>query len=245
MLYSLGFVFNCNDQQVSIKGQCCDSCQPGYRLEKFCTEHQQTVCKPCEVGFFSEKHSIFDLCEECDSCEQEYAEKCTATANAKCSCRPGFLCSNNICSECEKDKCVSGEKLKRTDVAGVNLIKYTYECEPICLEHAYYDEKKNTCIPRTMCSAFGLVELFAGNKTHNSICQMHEMGSMYVVVITGFVLLSVTILVILSYHCRKNLKRFKASKNIAEPIVVTATDRCQLSKEETLGIIQLKVDSFG
>lgn len=37
-----------------------------------------------------------------------------------------------------------------TDVAGVNLIKYTYECEPICLEHAYYDEKKNTCIPRTM-----------------------------------------------------------------------------------------------
>lgn len=44
----------------------------------------------------------------------EYAQKCTPTTNAKCSCRPGFLCSDSVCSTCEKNKCVPGEKVNRT-----------------------------------------------------------------------------------------------------------------------------------
>lgn len=43
-----------------------------------------------------------------------YAENCTATTDAKCSCMRGFLCSDNTCSKCEENKCVTGEKLKRT-----------------------------------------------------------------------------------------------------------------------------------
>lgn len=43
-----------------------------------------------------------------------YAENCTSTTNAKCSCRKGFLCSNEDCSECEESKCPAGEQMKWT-----------------------------------------------------------------------------------------------------------------------------------
>ncbi|KAF0034834.1 hypothetical protein F2P81_012592 [Scophthalmus maximus] len=84
-------------------------------VEEFCTQHKPTVCSPCGEGFFSNHSTVFAKCEECQSCQHEYAEKCTATTNAKCSCLSGFLCSDNVCSTCEENKCVTGEKVYRTD----------------------------------------------------------------------------------------------------------------------------------
>lgn len=59
-------------------------------------------------------------------CSTEYAEKCTPTTDAKCSCRNGFLCSNNACSKCEEKKCVTGEKVKRTGENGHTFVNESH-----------------------------------------------------------------------------------------------------------------------
>ncbi|XP_040059366.2 tumor necrosis factor receptor superfamily member 6-like [Gasterosteus aculeatus] len=118
----------CGDGQRLVDGRCCELCPPGTYMEGFCS---QKVCLPCKKGLFSHKYNLFDTCEECRSCQQDVSVKCTPTTNTNCSCRSGFLCSNNICSKCEENKCVIGEKLNRTDkTLDDGLIKYLYTCEP-------------------------------------------------------------------------------------------------------------------
>ncbi|XP_073323761.1 tumor necrosis factor receptor superfamily member 18 [Pagrus major] len=166
-------VAGCDEQQMEVEGRCCNMCPPGEFLKELCTEQHQTVCSPCEMGSYSSEYNMFGKCEECSSCQQEYAEKCTPTANVRCRCSSGFLCSNNVCSSCEENKCVTGERRNRTVIdksASEGLEEYSYHCEPICSDNAYYEVKDNVCKPRTQCAIIGLAELFPGNKTHNSVC---------------------------------------------------------------------------
>lgn len=43
-----------------------------------------------------------------------YAQNCTSTTNAQCSCGKDFLCSNKDCTKCEKSKCPAGEEMEWT-----------------------------------------------------------------------------------------------------------------------------------
>ncbi|TMS19068.1 Tumor necrosis factor receptor superfamily member 5 [Larimichthys crocea] len=201
-------------------------------MKDFCSDKDQTVCVPCEEGHYASKFNMFDRCEECQSCQQEYAEKCTPTTDAKCLCRSGFLCSNNVCSSCEENKCVTGEKLNRT-----GSIKYTYHCEPLCPDNAYFDVEKEVCTARTQCSLIGLAERFPGNKTYNSICDRGENHgnnrNMYMFLGVGFVFLSFTILVISSHVCIKNLRKHKAYARPVDIVLPTKPNDFHLSKEES------------
>ncbi|KAG7244421.1 hypothetical protein INR49_031289 [Caranx melampygus] len=89
-------------------------CPPGTYVFKPCSKTSKTVCKPCVDGFFSNEYTFFDRCEECRSCQHVYAEKCTLTTDAKCSCPHGFLCSDGVCSACVENKNVTGEELTTT-----------------------------------------------------------------------------------------------------------------------------------
>lgn len=103
-------------------------------------------------------------------------------------------------------------------------------------------------MPRTSCSAHGLVEIFAGNKTHNVICQSHEMQKIYMIVNVGFVLLIVIIVAVFAYVSAKKIKKIKASKVVnssSSEIKVTTVELCPLSREETVGPVEDKEDSFG
>ncbi|XP_076605358.1 tumor necrosis factor receptor superfamily member 18 [Chaetodon auriga] len=257
----------CGDRQMDINGRCCDLCPPGEYMKEFCSEHQQTVCHPCKEGSYLNQYSIFDRCKECRSCQQEYTKKCTLTADAKCSCRSGFLCSNNVCSHCEENKCVIGEKLKTTEKSlGKDLIEYSYHCEPSCPDTAYFDVNENVCRPRIQCSMLGLAERFPGNKTHNAVCDRDETprhaGEFnHVFLGIGFVLLSFILLVLLSHACMRKLMKHKSYDNAIEMLAVAAnTSDFHLSKEESgfqliiqdeskdsgsLGQVQMgKVDTF-
>ncbi|XP_040888984.1 tumor necrosis factor receptor superfamily member 18 isoform X2 [Toxotes jaculatrix] len=204
-------------------------------------QEEQTVCTPCEEGYFSNQSIIFDRCEKCQECQHDYAEKCTLTTNAKCSCRPGFLCSDSLCSVCGEHKCGAGEKLNRTDIPkGSGLIQYSYRCELACPDKAYFDAKENLCKPWTQCSALGLAELIPGNKTHNSVC--NEPGSIHVILSIGFLLLSLSLFVFLAFACIKNLRKHKACND------PTNTRDFHLSKEESGFQITVQgdcKDSFG
>ncbi|XP_069008050.1 tumor necrosis factor receptor superfamily member 18 isoform X3 [Embiotoca jacksoni] len=236
-IWTLGHTKGCGDRQHEINGRCCDMCHPGTYLEDFCSEGQKTVCKPCKEGYFSAQDNNFDRCKKCQSCHQEYDQKCTLTSNAICACRAGFLCSNNICSICEENKCITGEKVKRTAVNSsvVGLVQYSYQCEPLCPQNAYFDANKDICKPWTQCSAAGLAERFPGNKTHNSICEipeLHRDDRVHVILGIGFVLLSLTILLFLCYTCVKKLRKHTENN---DPIHAVSTDTydVHLSKEES------------
>ncbi|XP_074524871.1 tumor necrosis factor receptor superfamily member 18 [Halichoeres trimaculatus] len=236
-IWTSGYAADCGERQHKVNGRCCDLCPPGEKVKHFCSEHQQTVCVPCEKGSFSDQHHILGICEDCQSC-QEYAQKCTLTTNAKCSRRPGFLCSNSVCSRCEENKCVQGEKVNRTaKTKSKGLIEYLYQCEPLCLDTEYFDAKVNICRPRTQCSLVGLPERFPGNKTHNSVCEQERPeiagDSMYVLLGVGFILLSLTLLILLSYVCIKKFKKLKGGKSTDFVPVSTKTSDFPLSKEES------------
>ncbi|XP_041639899.1 tumor necrosis factor receptor superfamily member 18 [Cheilinus undulatus] len=228
IIWTSQYAAGCGERQRKVVGQCCDLCPPGKYMKKPCSEHHQTECSSCAEGSFSDQYHFFDTCEECKSC-QEYAQKCTPTTNANCSCRPGFLCSNNVCSKCEENKCVMGERLNRT-----GLIGYSYHCEPLCPDAQYFDVKKNICKKRTECSLLGFPELFPGNKTHDSVCDRGERtyGELiHVILGLGFVLISLILLGLLSYACIKNLRKYKPADK-PEPVPSSICD-FHLSKEES------------
>ncbi|KAG7324564.1 hypothetical protein KOW79_012580 [Hemibagrus wyckioides] len=43
----------------------CNRCPPGYRLQKHYTETQQTICKPCDEGLYTE---VWNYIYECLPC---------------------------------------------------------------------------------------------------------------------------------------------------------------------------------
>ncbi|XP_028262503.1 tumor necrosis factor receptor superfamily member 18 isoform X2 [Parambassis ranga] len=207
----------------------------GTYMEEFCSKDHQTKCSPCKEGYFSDKEHIFDRCKPCRSCPQEYAVKCTPTTNANCSCRPGFLCSNSICSLCEENKCVIGDRPKRTVVSTkAEVREYAYQCEPRCPHKEYFKEKENICKPWTQCHELGLSERLPGNKTHNSVCERpaeeRDSGNcVHIIVSIGLVLLSLIFLTILFNTCVKNLRKHKT---IGYPTAANQDD-FRLSKEES------------
>ncbi|KAM7006454.1 tumor necrosis factor receptor superfamily member 18 [Tautogolabrus adspersus] len=238
-IWTSAYAAGCGENQHKVGGRCCDLCPPGEFVKEHCSEHQQTVCSPCAKGYYSDQYHIFDTCEECQSC-QEYAQKCSPTTNAKCSCRPGFLCSNNVCSKCEEDKCVMGEKPNRTVKAmGKRLVEYSYRCEPSCSDTEYFEVKEKICKPRTKCSLFGLSERFPGNITHNSVCAGGDLPErpgfggdiIHVILGIGFVLISLTLLGLLSYACINNLRKHKPGDK--PKAVSTTVSDFHLSKEES------------
>nr|XP_046239429.1 tumor necrosis factor receptor superfamily member 18 [Scatophagus argus] len=237
-IWTTEYTAGCGDHQAKVNGHCCDLCPPGKYMKEFCSQHQPTVCSPCQDGYYSNQYNIFDRCEKCQSCQQEYAGKCTTTTNTNCSCHSGFLCTNNVCSKCVKNKCTTGERLMMTaNSSGKGLIEYSYQCEPLCLDNAYFDIKEGVCKPRTQCSILGLAERFPGNKTHNSVCDGGRHGNgdfVHVILGIGFVLLSLTLLVLLSYACIKKLMKHRSYDNrIDIASVCTNASDFHLSKEES------------
>ncbi|XP_068454937.1 tumor necrosis factor receptor superfamily member 6-like [Clinocottus analis] len=204
----------CGERQEEIDGQCCDLCRPGTHRNGFCTK-QQTDCKPCGEGYYSDNYNLLDRCEDCRSCQHDYVEKCTPTTNAKCSCRSGFLCSDNFCSKCEKNQCVKGEKLKKTESAvGHMLIQYSYTCEP----------QPPNPMPNTNLDV------------KEDLCKTDKEGidSINLTLSIGFVLTSLTLLVLLSYAFMKKLRKHKEYNYPMEVLAVsTNANDFHLSKEES------------
>uniref|UniRef100_A0A8C6WKK1 TNFR-Cys domain-containing protein n=1 Tax=Neogobius melanostomus TaxID=47308 RepID=A0A8C6WKK1_9GOBI len=104
LLSITGLIITC---ELERNGVCCNKCAPGFYVEKLCSNPQQTICKPCPHGSFSDNHHFLHVCNKCRTCEQ------ANVVYVKCSCGPGFLCSNNICTKCEKFRCVREKDSKQ------------------------------------------------------------------------------------------------------------------------------------
>ncbi|XP_068598484.1 tumor necrosis factor receptor superfamily member 18 [Brachionichthys hirsutus] len=248
--WTIGCTTGCDQGQAMAQGRCCDACPPGKHMTAFCSEEHQTLCSPCEDGYYSSQHTTFDRCEKCHSCQQKYEEKCTSTTNAKCSCHSGFLCSTNICSKCVADRCVAGEKAKMTVASsGQGLVQYSYLCEPLCPDSEYFDVKEGICKPRAQCSFLGLAEQFPGNTTHNAVCEGADRQKQggpvtHMILVMCCVLLCIALLAFLSRACIKNIKKRKPCDNpINVAAVSSSAPNFHLSKEESGLQLIIQVES--
>ncbi|XP_057702489.1 tumor necrosis factor receptor superfamily member 5-like isoform X2 [Corythoichthys intestinalis] len=230
----------CPPQKTLMNGKCCELCPPGEYLKEFCTETTETVCQPCPDNSFSGQHNAFDRCEECQACQGAYQErekKCSPTTNAKCSCRPGFLCFDDACSQCMENPCAAGEKVVKT---GDGLIPQ-YNCQPACPDHEYLDEM-NICRKRIQCNKEDLAKQFRGNRTHDASCHRNDTdkNAVCVTYCVGCAVLALLLLVILTHKCVKVAKKRRADKTVV--VTPLSLNDTHMSKEES-GFHQLIIQT--
>ncbi|XP_015250143.1 tumor necrosis factor receptor superfamily member 26-like [Cyprinodon tularosa] len=221
----------CGEKQYVHGDLCCNYCKPGTYLKGFCSETDlSSDCHPCDEGTYRDKYHNIDRCTKCPACPEGAlrTENCTKTTKGKCTCRPGFLCSDHSCSSCKKSNIsevnnAQNEELKK------------------CPGNHHFDEKEGTCKPWTNCSEKGLVEIIQGNKTHDSTCAKPEPQGdsrdfLFWSMAVSFVVLSLTLFVFVSYTCLNILwkkSRNRAKNKISIQAVFPKTGDLNLSKEES------------
>ncbi|XP_028747297.1 tumor necrosis factor receptor superfamily member 4 isoform X1 [Peromyscus leucopus] len=83
---------NCVEDTYPSGHRCCHECQPGNGMVSRCDGTRDTVCHPCEPGFYNEAIN-YENCKQCTQCNQrsgsELKQNCTPTQDTVCQCRPG------------------------------------------------------------------------------------------------------------------------------------------------------------
>ncbi|NXS54215.1 TNR4 factor, partial [Brachypteracias leptosomus] len=118
----------------------------GEGMNQRCTAKSDTVCVPCQEGFFSSEHN-HNFCHVCTTCDTRRGsvevKKCEKTSDRICRCKAGFM-----------------------PVAGQNRGSV---CSP-CPEGSFSIGENEDCQPWTNCSSLGKSTLLPGTKTSDAIC---------------------------------------------------------------------------
>ncbi|KAM9750829.1 tumor necrosis factor receptor superfamily member 9a isoform 1-T2 [Menidia menidia] len=137
---------------------CCEECRAGNRLVTECGPKADSLCKPCQAGFYNLKAKAYS-CTICTQCvgAQVLLEKCTATSDTKCGCKEGLTCGDAQCSFCV-EKCGRGFELVRRS------------CKP-CPAGTFRDESLQKCKPwSTECPNPGELKVAEGNASSDIQC---------------------------------------------------------------------------
>uniref|UniRef100_A0A8C3QCE3 Uncharacterized protein n=1 Tax=Geospiza parvula TaxID=87175 RepID=A0A8C3QCE3_GEOPR len=141
---SLGL--ECQQHQYSFRDKCCSDCAPGERMRSRCTASADTVCSPCQDGYFSSQHH-HGFCKSCTICNTRKGsvevKPCEKTSDRACACQAGFQPAGGVPVGRECSRCPEG-----TFSRGGN---------------------KN-CQPWTNCSSLGKSTLRAGTGTEDAQC---------------------------------------------------------------------------
>ncbi|XP_005368761.1 tumor necrosis factor receptor superfamily member 4 [Microtus ochrogaster] len=88
----VSFRLNCVEDTYPSGHRCCHECQPGNGMVSRCDANRDTVCHPCEPGFYNEAVN-YESCKQCTQCNQrsgsELKQNCTPTQDTVCQCKPG------------------------------------------------------------------------------------------------------------------------------------------------------------
>ncbi|XP_016158884.1 PREDICTED: tumor necrosis factor receptor superfamily member 4 [Ficedula albicollis] len=96
---SLGL--ECQEHQYLLHGKCCSDCAPGQRMRNRCTAGADTVCSPCQDGYFSSQyhHGFCHSCTVCNARKGSVEVKpCEKTSDRVCVCQG--IPVGNECSRC-------------------------------------------------------------------------------------------------------------------------------------------------
>ncbi|XP_054547269.1 tumor necrosis factor receptor superfamily member 4 [Talpa occidentalis] len=82
----------CPEHTYPQGGRCCKDCPPGHGMERRCSLDQDTVCSPCQTGFYNEAHN-YAHCKPCTQCNlrsgSEPRKTCTPEQDTVCVCKAG------------------------------------------------------------------------------------------------------------------------------------------------------------
>lgn len=130
---------------------CCTKCHKGTHLVNDCPgPGQETVCKECEKGTFTQSQNYLNHCLSCKICRKEWSQvelsPCRADKDTECGCRKNqfqspisnskhFKCRN--CSLCFN---------------GTVTIPCKEKQDTVCHCHVgFYLDEKNECVPCSRC----------------------------------------------------------------------------------------------
>nr|XP_031362513.1 tumor necrosis factor receptor superfamily member 4 [Lonchura striata domestica] len=139
----------CPERQYRFHERCCSDCAPGERMRSRCTATADTICSPCQDGYFSSQHH-HGLCNSCTVCNawkgSVEVKPCEKTSDRICACRAGFQPARGT--------------------PGIPLGK---ECSR-CPAGTFSRGKNENCQPWTNCSTLGKSTLRAGTGEEDAQC---------------------------------------------------------------------------
>uniref|UniRef100_A0A8C0WGJ8 Tumor necrosis factor receptor superfamily member 4 n=1 Tax=Castor canadensis TaxID=51338 RepID=A0A8C0WGJ8_CASCN len=128
--------------------RCCHDCQPGSGMVSRCDFARDTVCHPCEPGFYNDAVN-YEPCKQCTRCNQgsgsELKQNCTPTQDTVCHCKPGTQ--------------PRGDGYKR----GV-------DCVP-CPPGHFSPGNNQVCKPWTNCTSAGKQTARPASTSSDSVCE--------------------------------------------------------------------------
>ncbi|XP_062046241.1 tumor necrosis factor receptor superfamily member 4 isoform X1 [Lepus europaeus] len=127
--------------------RCCHECQPGYGMVSRCDHSQDTICRPCEPGFYNEAVN-YEACKPCTQCNRrsgsEPQQECTRTRDTVCRCRPG--------------------------TQPLNGYKHGVDCAP-CPQGHFSEGNNRACRPWTNCTLAGKRTLQPASSVSDTVCE--------------------------------------------------------------------------
>ncbi|XP_076987153.1 tumor necrosis factor receptor superfamily member 4 [Tamandua tetradactyla] len=128
-------------------GRCCSECRPGFGMESRCNRYRDTVCRPCEQGFYNERVN-YESCKSCTRCNarsgSEPRQNCTPIRDTVCRCRAGTQPQGGF----------------RTGV----------DCVP-CPPGHFSGGNNQACRPWTDCASVGRRTLQPGSSSLDVVCE--------------------------------------------------------------------------
>ncbi|RMB91600.1 hypothetical protein DUI87_31829 [Hirundo rustica rustica] len=156
-----GFLaLECGEKQYRFHEKCCSDCAPGERMRSRCTASADTVCSPCQDGYFSSQHH-HGFCRSCTICQ-------TCSLSLLLLCLILLMVSGIsillliLQAARKKTRNGSGRSVQH------RVEYFRFECKPC--ENGTYSSGNSWCRNWTDCEGSGFVTLRAGNRTHNSVC---------------------------------------------------------------------------
>ncbi|XP_048205998.1 tumor necrosis factor receptor superfamily member 4 isoform X1 [Perognathus longimembris pacificus] len=139
---------NCVGNTYPHGGRCCPDCKPGSGMVSRCDVTRDTVCRPCEPGFYNDVAN-YEPCKQCTKCNHgsgsELKQNCTPTQDTVCHCKPGT------------------QPLK-------DGYKYGVDCVP-CPPGHFSPGNNQDCKPWTNCTSAGKRTLRPASTSSDSVCE--------------------------------------------------------------------------
>lgn len=180
-------------------------------MEYECTEFDDTHCLPCSKGEFSDTWNTDKRCHEHKYCDPNLGLRVEKKGNSEtdntCACEEGQHCSSSACESCALHTlCGPGLGVKQLGTGTSDTI-----CEP-CPDGFFSNVSSafEKCHPWTRCETKDLVEIQAGTKVTDAVCDLRNRMRILVVVPVIMLILLFAIFSVSVY-----IRKFKKQKQKA------------------------------
>eukprot|EP00062_Callorhinchus_milii_P012793 gi/632960183/ref/XP_007896049.1/ PREDICTED: tumor necrosis factor receptor superfamily member 1B-like [Callorhinchus milii] len=152
---------------------CCSRCPPGQKVQRSCSEREDTACAQCPAGQHTEHWNSLPKCIACArecNLEMEEVLACTASTRRVCSCREDFHCidgdNSTTCNMCQRNiPCSIGQGGTHPATPWRNT-----ECKP-CQPGTYSSTiSTEPCRNHTRCETLRRRVVSPGTSTKNTVC---------------------------------------------------------------------------